>query len=108
MAEPQKPAAKTEAPEQHKAAEAPKAEPQKPAAKTMVVALAKGYYGGQLRERGDKFEIEKDADLGGWMDPVSKVDAVRLAPMIAQANERKTRPTPIGVNVKQTPAMRAK
>ena len=97
MSEPQKPAAKTEA-----------AEPQKPAAKTKVVALGKGYYGGQLRERGDTFEIEKDTDLGGWMDPVNRVDAERLAPLIAQAKERKTRPAPMGANIKQTPAMRIK
>jgi hypothetical protein len=86
------------------------ADPQPPAkpappAKTMVAALVRGYYGGQLRERGDRFEIASDADLGGWMEPVDKDEAKRLAPALA----KRPRPAPpIGKNVRPTPAIKLK
>lgn len=68
-----------------------------------VVALARGYFGGQVRERGDKFEIASDTDLGGWMEPTVPDDIKRLASTMA----KKPRPAPpIGKNVKATPAIK--
>lgn len=84
-------------------AEQPKAKP----TRTRVRALARGYYDGAIRERGDEFEIAADTDLGGWMDPVSEADAKRLAPEIAKLKKNRP-PPPIGPNVKPTPATRLK
>ena len=97
MADPQPPA---------KTPVAAESKPQPPA-KTRVRALARGYYDGVIRERGDEFEISADADLGGWMDPVSEADAKRLAPEIAKLKKNRP-PPPIGPNVKPTPATRLK
>lgn len=36
-----------------------------------VKALAKGYYGNRLREEGDKFVIEKESDMGSWMEELN-------------------------------------
>ncbi len=83
--------------------------PAKPVApvKTRVRALVRGYYGGQIRERGDEFEIAADTDLGGWMDPVADADAKRLAPEIAKLKKVRP-PPPIGKNVPPTPATKLK
>jgi hypothetical protein len=70
--------------------------------KTAVRALAKGYFGGAIREPGDVFEIAADADLGGWMQPVNPDDAERLKPILAKMK----RPAPTNPNIPQTPAMR--
>jgi len=100
MADPQPPA-------KPPAAADPKPQPPAKPAKTRVRALARGYYDGVIRERGDEFEIEADADLGGWMDPVSEAEAKRLAPEIAKLKKNRP-PPPIGPNVKPTPATRLK
>lgn len=34
-----------------------------------VVALARGAYGGMIREIGDRFTIASEGDLGAWMQP---------------------------------------
>lgn len=102
--DPPKPAAKP--PE---ATEPPKAEAvPKPAAKPKikVQALAKGYYGGELRERGDIFAIDSATEFGGWMAPVGQADADALRAQVEKAKDRKTIPPPIDSTVAQTPAMR--
>ena len=75
--------------------------------KTRVRALARGYYGGVLRDEGEQFDIEADADLGAWMDPVNRQDAERLANRIEK--QRGNRPSPpVSKGVPPTPAMRMK
>lgn len=34
-----------------------------------VRATTRGYYGGQIREAGDVFEVETKEHVGSWMDP---------------------------------------
>lgn len=34
-----------------------------------VRAIAKGFYGGRVREAGDVFEVNAKQDIGSWMDP---------------------------------------
>lgn len=36
-----------------------------------VRAIARGYYG-QIREEGDVFGIESEADMGSWMEPYDR------------------------------------
>lgn len=35
-----------------------------------VVATAKGYFGGVIREEGDEFEVDKGV-TGSWFEPVA-------------------------------------
>ncbi len=79
--------------------------PAKPS-KTRVRAIARGYYGGIIRDPGDEFEIDADDDFGGWMVPVTQADIQRLAPKIAAARKGKTAAAPPGA--KPTPAMKLK
>ena len=37
-----------------------------------VEALYRGYYGGMIREIGDKFAIKDESELGRWMKPLEK------------------------------------
>lgn len=39
-----------------------------------VRALARGYYGGMIRDVGDVFAIAAGAELGSWMEPVHPLD----------------------------------
>lgn len=39
-------------------------------ARIAVIALARGYYGGQVREPGDRFFIKRDREFGTWMDEI--------------------------------------
>lgn len=72
-----------------------------------VRALARGFYGGALRERGVVFEIAADDDLGGWMEPIAKADAERLAPKIKAFRDKRMVPAPpISATVKPTPGVR--
>lgn len=92
--------------EQAKPAAAVQAAPAAPA-KTKVRALARGYYGGAIREVGDVFELAADADYGAWMDPISADDAKRLA--AAMERVKKIRPSPQpSKDVRVTPATKAR
>lgn len=53
-----------------------------------VQATQLGYYGGQLREEGAKFEIESKEELGNWMLVLDEPKATRAAKAAsAQASE---------------------
>jgi hypothetical protein len=39
-----------------------------------VIATRRGFYGGKVREEGEKFSIAKREDLGSWMDKVGAAD----------------------------------
>jgi transposase-like protein len=52
-----------------------------------VVAIAKGYYGGKIREVGEEFEISSPNLLGKWMKEVVKAAPVS-APVAAEKPAR--------------------
>ena len=35
-----------------------------------VIATARGYYGGMVREAGDRFVVTGETNIGSWMKPV--------------------------------------
>lgn len=45
-----------------------------------VRAKEKGFYGGIIREPGDKFELKKGDKLGRWMEPVKAAKAAPKEP----------------------------
>lgn len=44
-----------------------------------VRATTRGYYGGQIREAGDEFEVEDRKHVGSWMDPAVEEKAAPKA-----------------------------
>lgn len=58
--------------------------------KLPVTAAERGYYGAQIREPGEKFNIEAEDDLGSWMipngwTPPKKGQAVKLSKVAVAA-----------------------
>lgn len=70
-----------------------------------VRAIARGHFGGQIREVGDEFEISAGTDLGGWMHVVSESDRKALETSIKKTEATRPKLPPSG-NVRPTPAMR--
>lgn len=44
-----------------------------------VRATTRGYYGGQIREAGEEFEVEDRKHVGSWMDPAVEEKAAPKA-----------------------------
>jgi hypothetical protein len=66
-------------------------------------ALADGFYG-SFRKKGESFEVPRDLELGGWMQPTDPEEAKRLAPLLAE--KRKRNPVKAPPNVPATPVYR--
>ena len=52
-----------------------------------VVALKKGFFGGQIRREGAEFAIENKAQLGSWMRLVEEPKVEKPKPKKAKAKK---------------------